>query len=283
MIALALALPLLAQEPRVKAILPDGREAWVSLAGITLDTTTSPPTLRAAPGGPVFPATQGILFWSPQIKELKTVPMPAAGTPGPKGDKGDRGERGADGAPGPAGPIGPPGTRGERGEPGHPGETGPKGDPGERGLPGERGPQGEPGPRGEKGERGDIGPAGPPGPPGPATTTDGKPVQLRAGWGIEIVDGRINVATAAVPTYLTAVGSLDFPPIAAGKCAEMAFAFPGAYTVDSVAAGWPQDLAPGLVGIIYISRQNEATVRLCALTAADPPSANYRATIVRTF
>ena len=52
---------------------------------------------------------------------------------------------------------------------------------------------------------------------------------------------------------------------------------------DAVAAGWPQDLAAGLLGMIYISKQNEATVRLCALTAANPPSANYRATIVRTF
>lgn len=117
-----------------------------------------------------------------------------------------------------------------------------------------------------------------------APATDGQPVQLRAGWGIEIVDGRINIATAAVPTYLTAVGSLDFPPIAAGRCAEMSFPFAGAYTVDSVAPGWPQDIAQGVTGLIYISRQNEATVRLCAVAgAADPPNANYRATIVRTF
>lgn len=273
--ALALAAAsLLAQEARVKAILPDGREAWVSLAGITLDTSTTPPTLRAAPGGPTFPTTQGILFWSPVVQRLTTVAMPT-GTPGPKGDKGDRGE------PGAAGPPGPVGARGADGAPGPVGPPGKDGRDGKDGKDGERGPQGEPGQRGEKGERGD---AGPPGPPGPATTTDGKPAQLRAGWGIEIVDGRINVATAAVPTYLTAVGSLDFPPIAAGKCAEMSFPFAGAYTGDAVAPGWPQDIAPGVLGMIYISRQNEATVRLCAIgSAADPPSANYRATIVRTF
>lgn len=117
--------------------------------------------------------------------------------------------------------------------------------------------------------------------PAPAT---GQPATLQPDLGLRIVNGRIGVEPATVPTYLTAVGSLDFPPIAAGKCAEMAFPFPGAYTGDAVAAGWPQDLAAGLLGMmIYISRQNEATVRLCAHVATDPPSANYRATIVRTF
>jgi len=694
------ALPLLAQEARVKAILPDGREAWVSLAGITLDTSTTPPTLRAAPGGPTFPATQGVLFWSPVVQRLTTVTMPA-GTPGPKGDRGDRGE------PGAAGPPGPAGARGADGAPGPAGPPGKDGRDGKDGKDGERGPQGEPGLRGEKGERGDTGPPGPPGPatggaisgtvyevgpesklsriadvpwdklavgdvvlihwqpnpyrekwhigrsgvtvrgvrgpdgqrpvidgtdataipkqnywneerglikiggpgelsrvvvegleiagarlgakftplagspypysdnaagiyvegpvsdlvirdcyihdngigifasgvtgmvvegnrvfrngyqgssqqhnsyiqglgtiyqqndfeqpdnwegnnlkdrgagtiirysrlvggnrpldivngpdqpklnfpldeiygnlivktsgynnnqiihyghdtiaadsrrnlrlyhntiitrrvspgnsewvllradhpeaniearnnvfwsevvsvyggvisegPGKATWTgnwfhagdcsgattpcgkrgdgfvdggentfagapgigsdrriaagspliglakplpDGfrpvlqqfggkranaadlgafayqdpsgksQPLNLEPDLGIRIVNGRIGVEPATVPTYLTAVGSLDLPPIAAGKCAEMAFPFPGAYTGDAVAAGWPQDLAAGLIGMIYISKQNEATVRLCAHVATDPPSANYRATIVRTF
>jgi hypothetical protein len=97
------------------------------------------------------------------------------------------------------------------------------------------------------------------------------------------VNGRIGVEPATVPTYLAAVGSLDFPPIPAGKCADLTFPFPGAYTGDAVAAGWPQDLAAGLMGMIYINRKDEATVRLCAHVAADPPNANYRATIVRTF
>lgn len=124
LVALVIALPMLAQEARVKAILPDGREAWVSLAGITLDTTTTPPTLRAAPGGPVFPANQGILFWSPAVQRLTAVPMPSAGSVGPKGDKGDRGEkgepgaRGLDGAAGPQGPAGPKGDAGPQGPPG---------------------------------------------------------------------------------------------------------------------------------------------------------------------
>lgn len=263
----------------MKAILPDGREAWVNLAGITLDTSTTPPTLRAAPGGPTFPSTQGLLFWSPAVQRLSTVPMPAAGTPGPrgeKGDKGDRGERGADGepgrdgAPGPQGPSGPKGDTGERGMPGLPG------------LQGVQGLQGERGPRGEKGERGDV---GPPGPPGPSGTGGGVviPAGIVPGLGLSLSGKVLSVEPATVPTYLTAVGSLDFPPIAAGKCADLTFAFPGAYTGDAVAPGWPQDLAAGLMGMIYISKQNEATVRLCAHVAVDPPNSNYRATIVRTF
>jgi collagen type III alpha len=125
--------------------------------------------------------------------EIRAIPVPKDGAPGPRGprgEKGESGERGIDGAPGARGEKGDqgergidgvPGLRGEKGDPGErgldgaPGSRGEKGDQGERGLDGAPGPRGEngergadgaPGARGEKGDQGERGLDGVPGPRG---------------------------------------------------------------------------------------------------------------------
>jgi collagen type III alpha len=104
--------------------------------------------------------------------EIRAIPVPKDGAPGPRGprgEKGEPGERGIDGAPGLRGEKGDSGAPGQRGEKGDPGDRGLDGAPGlrgEKGDPGERGADGFTGPRGEKGDPGERGLDGVPGPRG---------------------------------------------------------------------------------------------------------------------
>ena len=113
---------------------------------------------------------------------------------------------------------------------------------------------------------------------------------LLAGTGIMTVQSggqtTIAVDTAVVPTYLTGSGTLDFPPIPAGACADdLTFALPGANVGDGVVPGWPGGLEAGLSGLMRVSAPGIVAVRLCAGSAAnvDPASANFTATIVRGY
>ena len=58
----------------------------------------------------------------------------------------------------------------------------------------------------------------------------------------------------------------------------------GANPGDAVAPGWPA-LPTGVFGIMLVSGTNTITVRLCNLSGLEvtPPSASYRATIVRNY
>jgi hypothetical protein len=113
---------------------------------------------------------------------------------------------------------------------------------------------------------------------------------LLAGAGIMTVQsgGQTTIAVdgAVVPTYLTGSATLDFPSIPAGACsADLTFALPGANVGDGVVPGWPSGLEAGLSGLMRVSAPGIVAVRLCAgsVTAVDPASANFTATIVRGY
>jgi hypothetical protein len=113
---------------------------------------------------------------------------------------------------------------------------------------------------------------------------------LAAGPGIITVEAgsqtQIAVDSAAVPTYITGAAPLTFPSIPPTTCAtELTLTLPGAAVGDSVAAGWPGSLPAGVLGIMRVSVANTVAVRLCNFSAAatTPPSATFRATIVRSF
>jgi hypothetical protein len=79
--------------------------------------------------------------------------------------------------------------------------------------------------------------------------------------------------------------TLNFPSINTGTCAvDQTMNVTGANPGDAVAPGWPA-LPTGVFGIMLVSATNTVTVRLCNLSglAVDPPSASYRATIVRNY
>ena len=58
----------------------------------------------------------------------------------------------------------------------------------------------------------------------------------------------------------------------------------GANPGDAIAPGWPA-LPGGVFGIMLVSGTNTVTIRLCNLSGigVTPPSATYRATIVRNY
>ncbi len=104
------------------------------------------------------------------------------------------------------------------------------------------------------------------------------------GFGLHIKNGILEV-NQAVPTYLTWVGGIDFPALAQGACAEKVVTATGALPGDGVAAGWPPDLESGVIGTMFVGSAGSVTIRLCKIShgIVDPPSRNYRATIVRSF
>lgn len=113
---------------------------------------------------------------------------------------------------------------------------------------------------------------------------------VSAGTGIATLEsaGRTTVAvdTAVVPTYATAVATLDFPSIAPGMCAsDLTMTVTGAVAGDAVTPGWPAGLPAGLVGVMRVSAANTVAVRLCNVSsgAIDPSSASYRAMVLRSF
>ncbi len=115
-------------------------------------------------------------------------------------------------------------------------------------------------------------------------------LRVVGGPGLSIVslNGTVTagVDATSVPTYLTALATINFPSIANGLCAaEQTITVPGAAAGDSVAAGWPGGLEAGLIGNMRVSAANTVSVRLCNLSgsAVDPASALFRATIVRSF
>jgi len=113
---------------------------------------------------------------------------------------------------------------------------------------------------------------------------------VTAGTGILVTNSGsttvVGVNTAAVPTYVTSSATLSFPSIAASACAaDQVMSLPGAMPGDAVAAGWPVNLPPGVMGTMWVSASGTLTVRLCNLSAAAVSAASntYTATDVRSF
>jgi hypothetical protein len=112
---------------------------------------------------------------------------------------------------------------------------------------------------------------------------------LAAGQGIVVTEApgqsTLAVDNGVIPTYLMNSVTLTFPSIATGTCAaDQTMTVTGANPGDAVAPGWPA-LPAGVFGIMLVSATNTVTVRLCNLSGsgAAPPSATYRATIVRNY
>lgn len=122
----------------------------------------------------------------------------------------------------------------------------------------------------------------------PGAVAGGGGAALAAGAGIVISSGStqtVSVDVAVVPTYLTAAMTLTFGSIANATCKTASFSVTGALNGDSVAAGWPNTLETGLMGMMLVTAPDTVTVRLCNHSGATVTPANqtYRATIVRTF
>jgi len=112
---------------------------------------------------------------------------------------------------------------------------------------------------------------------------------LAGGQGIIVTEApgqsTLAVDNGVIPTYLTASATLNFPVISTESCAaDQTLTVPGANPGDAVAPGWPA-LPSGVFGVMMVSSANTVTVRLCNLSGlgVDPPSASYRATVVRNY
>jgi hypothetical protein len=112
---------------------------------------------------------------------------------------------------------------------------------------------------------------------------------LAGGQGIVVTEASnqstLAVDNGVIPTYLMNSATLNFPNIAANACAvDQTLAVTGANPGDAVAPGWPA-LPAGVIGVMLVSGTNTVTVRLCNMSASGvtPPSASYRATIVRNY
>jgi len=96
----------------------------------------------------------------------------------------------------------------------------------------------------------------------------------------------VTVDNGVIPTYLMNSATLAFPNIANGACAaDMSLTVNGANVSDSVSPGWPPGLPAGILGMMFVNGSNTVTVRLCNMSGASvqPPSASYKATIVRNY
>jgi hypothetical protein len=112
---------------------------------------------------------------------------------------------------------------------------------------------------------------------------------LAGGPGIVVTEApgqsTLAVDNGVIPTYLMNSATLTFASIGTGACAtDQSIAVAGANPGDAVAPGWPP-LPAGVSGIMLVGGANTVTVRLCNMSASavTPPSASYRATIVRNY
>ncbi|MGA3078263.1 MAG: hypothetical protein ABSG56_31865, partial [Bryobacteraceae bacterium] len=101
---------------------------------------------------------------------------------------------------------------------------------------------------------------------------------LAGGQGMVITESpgqsTLAVDNGVIPTYLMNSATLNFPSITTGTCAAD-------QTITVAGAVLPA----GVFGIMLVSGTNTVTIRLCNLsgTGLTPPSATYRATIVRNY
>jgi len=112
---------------------------------------------------------------------------------------------------------------------------------------------------------------------------------LAPGTGISISESvgqsTITVDNGIIPIYLMNTATLAFPSIPNGACAtDLSMTVTGANPGDAVAPGWPA-LPAGILGTMLVSSINTVSVRLCNFSGSgtQPPSATYRATIVRNY
>jgi len=117
----------------------------------------------------------------------------------------------------------------------------------------------------------------------------GGSANLLAGTGIVLSTAGSNTTvsldTAIVPSFLSVQTFLAFGSVPAQSCAVLPLTLSGAAENDSVAPGWPSNLPAGLSGTMYTQSANTVGVRLCNATtsAVSVPSANFRATVIRSF
>lgn len=62
------------------------------------------------------------------------------------------------------------------------------------------------------------------------------------------------------------IGTVSFPPLANGTRADRSFSSKGISSSETLFPRWPTDLAPGLIGLVYISSSGTVTARLCNLS-----------------
>jgi hypothetical protein len=112
---------------------------------------------------------------------------------------------------------------------------------------------------------------------------------LAGGSGIIVTEApgqsSLAVDNGVIPTYLMNSATLNFPSISTGACAAVqTLTVTGANPGDAVAPGWPA-LPSGLLGIMLVSATNTVSIQLCNFSGSGvtPPSATYRATIVRNY
>jgi hypothetical protein len=108
---------------------------------------------------------------------------------------------------------------------------------------------------------------------------------LALGFGLRSAAGYLEVNPSTVPTYLAATAALDFGSISASACSELTITLTGAAVGDAVIPSYPNAIDAGLLGNMFVSATNTVTVRLCKITtgSVDPASANFTATVVRSF
>jgi hypothetical protein len=112
---------------------------------------------------------------------------------------------------------------------------------------------------------------------------------LAGGQGIVVTEApgqsTLAVDNGVIPTYLMNSATFNFPSMATGTCAAVqTLTVTGANPGDAVAPGWPA-LPSGILGIMLVSATNTVTIQLCNFSGVGvtPPSASYRATIVRNY
>ena len=108
-----------------------------------------------------------------------------------------------------------------------------------------------------------------------------------AGPGLLLASGVMQVNPAAVRTYLTGSGSLNFGTIgASGGCSSQTIAVTGAVIGDKLALGAPVELLTYSLAMTYaVSAANTVAVRLCNYTALpiNPPSWTWNVDVVKSF
>ena len=102
------------------------------------------------------------------------------------------------------------------------------------------------------------------------------------GGGEHVITFIINSTGGSIPTALTGSGTIDFPSINDGACADGTFTVTGAVAGDVIAPGWPSVVpaATGMYGTMSVSAADTVQARMCNLSGApvDLASATFKAT-----
>ena len=115
----------------------------------------------------------------------------------------------------------------------------------------------------------------------------GQGQSLSAGPGLILQSGALRVNPAAVRTYVTGSGSLNFGTIGAnGGCSSRTISVPGAVIGDRLALGPPTELLTYSLALTFaVSAADTVTIRLCDYTASaiTPPLLTWNVDVVKSF